>query len=51
MLEMWLLPMHMGTSLSSLTTLKCWTVQYPITNLGLETDHVTKLHSVITGEP
>ena len=49
MLKMQLLPMHMGTSSSFLSTLKCWTVRYAITNWGSETDHVTKLGSTTTG--
>ena len=50
LVKMQLLPAHMGTSLFFLSTLKCWTAQYPITNWGSETDYVTRLCSMITGE-
>ena len=36
-----------GKSSLFLSTLKCWTVRYPITNWGSETDYVTKLRSMI----
>ena len=38
------------TSLLFLSTLKCYTVLYPITKWDSETDYVTKLHSMITTE-
>ena len=47
MYEMRLLLMHTGTLSSSLWTLKCWTVQCPITSMGLETDYVMKSCSAI----
>ena len=39
-----------GASSLSLSTLKCWTLQYPITKQNLETDYVMYLCSVITTE-
>ena len=45
--DMRLLLMHTGTLSSSLWTLKCWTVQCPITSMGLETDYVMKSCSTI----
>ena len=37
-LQMWPLPMHMGTRSLFLSTLKCWTARCPITKQDSETD-------------
>ena len=48
--EIKLLLIHMGTSSSSLLTLKCYTVLYPITKWDSERDYVMNLRSTITTE-